>query len=81
MTRDEIRDTVLRCLAAIAPEADLSRLLPNASIRDELDIDSVDFLNFVIALHDKLQVDIPETEYAKIATLEKCVEYLSSHAA
>jgi acyl carrier protein len=81
MSREEIRDVVLSCLAAIAPEADLSRLRPDVSIRDELDIDSVDFLNFVIALHESLHVDIAETDYAKIATLEKCIAYLATHLA
>jgi acyl carrier protein len=81
MTREEVREVVLRSLAAIAPEADLSRLRSDLSIRDELDIDSVDFLNFVIALHESLHVDIAETDYAKIATLEKCVDYLLSRAA
>ena len=76
MTGDEIRATVLRLLGNIAPEADLTRLKPDVSVRDQLDIDSMDFLNFVIALHDTLHVDIPETEYPKIATLNDCVAYL-----
>ena len=76
MTGDEIRATVLRLLGNIAPEADLTRLKPDVSVRDQLDIDSMDFLNFVIALHDTLHVDIPETDYPKIATLNDCVAYL-----
>ena len=78
MTRDEIRATVLRLLGDIAPEADLTRLKPDVSIRDQLDIDSMDFLNFVIALHDTLHVDIPETDYPKIATLNDCVAQLEA---
>ncbi len=79
MTRDEIHATVLRLLGNVAPEADLAQLKPDVSIRDQLDVDSMDFLNFVIALHDALHVDIPESDYAKIATLNDCVAYLEAH--
>ena len=78
MNRDEIQRTVLRLLGEVAPEADLTQLKPTVSFRDQLDIDSMDFLNFVIALHAALQVDIPETDYSKIATLQGCVEYLAA---
>ncbi len=77
MTKDEIRDSVIRLLGEIAPEADMERLDPGVAIRDQLDIDSMDFLNFAIALHDTLQVDIPERDYSKLATLDGCVEHLS----
>ncbi len=78
MSPDEIRETVLLLLGQIAPEADLTRLRPEVSFRDQLDIDSMDFLNFIIAVHEALQVDIPETDYGKVATLEGCVGYLST---
>ena len=77
MTRDEIRATVLRTLGEIAPEADLSALKGDVSFRDQLDVDSMDLLNFVIALHGALHVDIPEADYPKLATLDGCVEYLA----
>jgi acyl carrier protein len=76
MTRDEIRNTVLRALGSVAPETDTTHLQPNVSLREQLDIDSMDFLNFVIALHRALQVEIPEADYPKLATLDGCVEYL-----
>jgi acyl carrier protein len=78
VTRDEIRAVVLRALGDVAPEADLSRLDPRVSFRDQLDLDSMDVLNFVTALHDALGVDVPESEYAKLATLEGAVEYLAA---
>jgi acyl carrier protein len=78
MTDDEIRATVLRILGEIAPEADLTRLKSNVSFRDQLDIDSMDFLNFVIALDEELDVRIPESDYPKLSTLDACVELLSS---
>lgn len=78
MTRDEIRATVLRILGEIAPEADLTQLKPDVSFRDQLDIDSMDFLNFVIALDEELDARIPESDYPKLSTLNACVELLSS---
>jgi acyl carrier protein len=78
MTKEEIKTTVLRVLGQIAPEADLSELKPNLRIRDQLDIDSMDLLNFVIALHKELKVEIPEADYPKLATLDGCLNYLSS---
>jgi acyl carrier protein len=77
MTRDDIRAAVLRALGSIAPEADLCRLPPDADLRDTLDIDSMDFLNFAIALHGALGVEIPERDYPKLATLAGSVEYLA----
>ena len=78
MTKEEIRATVLRQLGDIAPEADLTQLKPDVGIRDQLDIDSMDFLNFVIALHETLHVEIPETDYPKMATLDGCVSHLAA---
>lgn len=77
MTHDEIRAKVLQILSGIAPEADLERLKPDVRFRDQLDIDSMDFLNFVIALHDKLHVEIPESDYPKMTTLNACVNYVA----
>ena len=81
MTRDEIRAAVLRTLGEIAPEADLSALEPDVSFRDQLDVDSMDLLNFVVALHGALHVDIPEADYPKLATLNGCVDYLTAAGA
>jgi acyl carrier protein len=78
MTKDKIRETVLRALGRVAPEADLSQIKPDLRIRDQLDIDSMDLLNFVIGLHKELKVDIPEADYPKLATLDGCIEYLAS---
>jgi acyl carrier protein len=78
MTKDELRATVLRVLGEIAPETELDRIKPAVSFRDQLDLDSMDFLNFVIGLHETLGVDIPESDYPKFASLEGCVEHLAS---
>ena len=76
MTKDEISATVLRILGEIAPEADFNRLKPDVNFRDQLDIDSMDFLNFVIALDEELHVTIPESEYPKLFSLDSAVDFL-----
>lgn len=76
MTRDDVAATVLRALGDIAPEADLGSIKPDVDFRDQLDLDSMDVLNFVIALHAALGVEIPEADYPKLATLEGCVDYV-----
>jgi acyl carrier protein len=73
---DQTRNTILRLLGDIAPEADLQSIKPDVSLRDQLDIDSMDFLNFVIALNKEFQVEIPEHDYPSLATLNGCVEYV-----
>jgi acyl carrier protein len=76
MNRDDIRDTLLKVLGRIAPEADLTALKPDVNIREQLDVDSMDFLNFLIAVDKELKVDIPERDYGRLTTLDTCVEYL-----
>lgn len=80
MTKDEIQAVVLRVLGRIAPEADLKTIDPRTSFRDQLDIDSVDFLNFAIGLNKELGVDIPDADLPKLASLDGCVSYLLSRA-
>lgn len=77
MTKHEIRVIVLHVLGQIAPEADMFQIKPNLRIRDQLDIDSMDLLNFVVGLHKELQVEIPEADYPKLVTLNGCVDYLA----
>ena len=79
MTYDEIRQSVLAILSDIAPELQPARIKPDKPLRDQLDLDSMDFLNFVIGLHKRFQLEIPESDYAKLATLEGCVAYLAAH--
>jgi acyl carrier protein len=75
---DALRAVVLRVLGDIAPEADLASLQPDVAFREQLDLDSMDILNFVVGLHGALGVEIPEADYPKLATLDACVEYLAS---
>ena len=76
MTRDELRQAVLAVLRDVAPEAELSRLAPDAPIRDQLDVDSIDFMRFLIGINEKLHVDVPEADYPKVATLNGLLRYL-----
>jgi acyl carrier protein len=80
MTDTEIKTAILDGLAQIAPESDPAQLSPNENIRRALDIDSFDFLNFLIGLHEKLGVDIPEADYGKLNTLDEMVAYLAARA-
>lgn len=81
MTRERIAKVVVRLLGDIAPEADFEALDPSEELRDELDIDSMDFLNFVIALSKELSVDVPELDYPQLSTLESCVAYIEARLA
>jgi acyl carrier protein len=81
MNPDQIRATVLAELSEVAPELEPQSLDPKAELRDQLDLDSMDFLNFVLGLHKALGVDIPEADYRKLATLDSCVAYLSAKVA
>jgi acyl carrier protein len=78
MNNDELQKNILRILGAIAPEADLSSIKPAVPFRDQLDLDSMDFLNFVIAMHKEFKVEIPEADYAKVASLEGCAAYIEA---
>jgi len=77
MNREEIAGVVRSVLGGIAPEVDLGQVRPGADLRDELDIDSMDFLRFVVGLHERLGIDVPEADYPLIRTLDGCVAYLA----
>jgi acyl carrier protein len=81
MTEAEIRQVVREALSNVAPEVDLSAIDPAKDLRDQIDIDSVDFLNFVIGLHKELGVEIPDADVAKLTTLDGCVAYLADKTA
>ena len=76
MTTD-LRAAVLAVLARIAPEADLDTLPDDADLREELDIDSIDFLNFMVGIYETLGVDVPERDYPEYATIAGCVAHLT----
>jgi acyl carrier protein len=76
MTETELRERLLAILGGIAPEAREIGIDPEQSFRDQLDIDSMDFLNFVTAVHKQLGVPIPELDYPRLASLNGAVHYV-----
>lgn len=78
MNVQSLRAAVLEELSNIAPEADLDSLAGDADVREALDIDSMDFLNFIAALHKRLGYDIPERDYENLFTVDRAVAYLKT---
>ncbi len=77
MSQDHIRKLVLRQLQKIAPEVDIENINPDARFRDQLEFDSIDYLNLMKLIREELQIEISEIEYPKLATLNGCIQYLS----
>ena len=77
MTDEDIKKIIFSELTTIAPEADPAALALTANVRETLDIDSYDFLQFLIALDKKLGVEVPEKDYANFTTLDGMVRYLA----
>ena len=77
MTADSLATIVVDTLKTIAPEIDPASVPSMANLRDELDLDSMDFLRFVVALHTRLGVEIPESDYHRLSTLDGAVQYLT----
>ncbi len=78
MTTDEIKIILFELLKRIAPDMEPSQLKPEDNIRETLNIDSFDSLQFVVALSEKLAIEIPEQDYGKIKTLKTLVAYIQN---
>lgn len=78
MEEKELRAVVVATLKTIAPEVEEDDLRPDRPLRNQVDLDSMDWLNFLIGLHEKLKVDIPEADYAKLVTLGDVLDYLKA---
>lgn len=76
MTREEIKGVILEIIEDIDEEAEFDNLDADAPLRDQLDLDSMDFLDIVMELRKRYQLQIPEDEYPELATLTSCVNYL-----
>jgi acyl carrier protein len=81
MNATEVRAGVLAELKRIAPELEEADLAPAKPLREQVDLDSMDWLNFIVALHERFRVDIPESDYARLGTLEETVAYLQRRLA
>jgi acyl carrier protein len=78
MSDNDIRKVVQEELNNIAPEVDMASVDPAADLREAIDIDSMDFLNFVTAVHHRLDIDIPEIDYPKLVTLDGAIAYIEA---
>ena len=79
MSRAEIRDGVVAQLIAIAPEVEEGDLSDGELLRDQVDLDSMDWLNFLVALHKRFDVEIPESQYASLRTIDDLTNYIDTH--
>ena len=77
MKREDLAARVLALVTEIAPDVDPASVIAGVDFRDQFDFDSMDTLNFAIALHRDLGVEVPEAEYCRLASLDKCVAYLA----
>ena len=80
MNDTAILEVIYKNLQRIAPEIEPAELVASEPLRDQVDLDSMDWLNFIVGLHEALKVDIPEADYQKLVTLDDLVAYLG-HAA
>ena len=77
MTKDECKKVVLDIIADIAPDEDLSNVKPEVRLRDQLQLDSMDFLDIVMELRKRYGIEVPEAEYQWLASLDSSAEYLT----
>ena len=76
MSKEEISKIIIDIISDIAPDEDLSNLDNSKIIRDQIELDSMDFLDIVLELRKRYKIDVPEEDYPKLATIDGCVEYL-----
>lgn len=76
-SEQELRDVVVRALTEVAPDVDPAGIDPEADLAQQLDIDSMDFLNIIVAIHDRTGIEIPERDYPQLSTLSDAVRYLA----
>jgi acyl carrier protein len=77
MTKEECKKLVLNIIADIAPDEDLGNVKPDVRLRDQLQLDSMDFLDIVMELRKRHGIEVPEADYMQLASLESCAEYLT----
>ena len=81
MTTDDIRAAVLASLADVAPEVDPATIDPAVALQEQLDLDSMDFLTLLSEVAERTGVEVPERDYAEVASLQGCVDYVASAGA
>ncbi len=78
MTTEEIKQTIIEQILMVAPDIEKEEIEPNANLQRSLEIDSFDFLKVLTALNETLGVDVPETDYAQVDTLEHMADYFKA---
>lgn len=76
MTADQVKQIILDIIGEIAPDEDLSDVKPDVRLRDQLDLDSMDFLDIVMELRKQHGIEVPEADYQELASLDSCAKYL-----
>lgn len=76
MTYEQVQQIVIDIIADIAPDEDLSNIKAEVLLRDQLDLDSMDFLDIVMELRKKYNIEVPEADYPHLASLDSCAKYL-----
>jgi acyl carrier protein len=77
MTNDEIKQVVVDIIADVAPDEDVTNIKPDVRLRDQLELDSMDFLDIVMELRKRHNIEVPEAEYPELASLDSCATYLA----
>lgn len=77
MNSEQVKTVVLDIIADVAPDEEMDDLKSSESLRDQLDLDSMDFLDIVMELRKRHKVEVPSEDYPRLATLDSCVEYLT----
>lgn len=76
----ETKAVVLEALTSVAPEVDAGALREELPLRSQVDLDSIDWLNFLVRVHDRLGVEIPESDYGQLVTMNDLVRYVVAHS-
>ena len=76
MTIEDVRQVILNILADIAPDEDISSIDDNTKLRDQIDLDSMDFLDIVMELRKRFNIEVPESDYQELASMASCIQYL-----
>ncbi len=76
MTGKDVKEAILSILADIAPDEDVSSINDQDKLRDQIDLDSMDFLDIVMELRKRFNIEVPEKDYGQLATMASCVTYL-----
>ena len=76
MTRDEVRQAIISILEDIAPDEDVGSIKDDAILREQIDLDSMDFLDIVMELRKRFNIEVPESDYQELASMASCIQYL-----